>query len=111
MLSSALVLAAAFIGADTEPCDPDDAGACFGNGICMRTAQMPMCACAAGWRGAACDVLGLGIVDVTQLGYRNASDPTWGGASTVIQHTVIQHTEERGTFTCSPPARSRQTAR
>ena len=89
MLSSALVLAAAFIGADTEPCDPDDAGACFGNGICMRTAQMPMCACAAGWRGAACDVLGLGIVDVTQLGYRNASDPTWGG--TVIQHGGAWH--------------------
>ena len=92
MLSLALGFAAAFIGADTESCNPDDASACFGNGICMRTAQtpvLPSCACAHGWRGAACDFLVLGTVNVTRLGYRNASDPTWGG--TVIQHGGVWH--------------------
>jgi len=107
MLSSALVLAAAFAGADAEPCDPDDAGACFGNGICMRTAQMPMtllprCACAPGWRGAACDALGLGTVGVARLGYRNASDPTWGG--TVIQHGGAWHLFTAGKKPTDGPA-------
>ena len=60
---------------------------CSLNGACSTATGG--CMCDVPWRGAACDVLGVGAVNVTHLGYRNASDPTWGG--TVLQHGGVWH--------------------
>ena len=66
-------------------CDANDPAACFGNGVCTAART---CACDSGWKSAECDVLALGVSGL-DAGYRNASNPVWGG--TVVQHNGQYH--------------------
>ena len=73
--------------ATASACTPGDPAACFGNGAC--TPSTHTCACNAGWTSTECDVLDLAAVDSRRLGYRNASNPVWGG--TVVEYNGQHH--------------------